>query len=79
MNLELKAILDNLAAAGCGKQDAEIAEKLYQNGQTDELIRLFKKCRCRLVDEMHESQRKVDRMDYLIRRTEKEVKQQFEL
>jgi len=75
MKMELKAMLDNLADAGCGKQDADIAEKLYKTGQTSELIRFFKKCRCSLVNEMHESQRKVDRMDYLIHRTEKETEQ----
>ena len=66
MELELQAMLDNLADAGCTKHDAEIAGELYKNGQLDELIRLLKKCRCSLMDEMHESQRKVDRMDYLI-------------
>ena len=73
MKMELKAMLDNLAAAGCGKQNAELAEKLYKTGQMDELIRLFKKCRCGLMDEMHESQRKVDRMDYLIHQAVKET------
>ena len=73
MKMELKAMLDNLADAGCTKHDAEIAGELYKNGQADELIRFLKKCRCTLVDEMHESQRKVDRMDYLIRRVEKEA------
>ena len=76
--MEMKAMLDNLTDAGCGKRDTEIAEKLYESGQKDELIRFFKKCRCTLVDEMHESQRKVDRMDYLIRRAEKETEQRVE-
>ena len=68
MEMELKAMLDNLADVGCTKHDAEIAGELYKNGQADELIRFLKKCRCSLVDEMHESQRKVDRMYYLIRK-----------
>ena len=29
---------------------------------------------CMLIDEMHESQRKVDRMDFLIRHQEKQMK-----
>ena len=73
MKMELKAMLDNLADAGCTKHDAEIAGELFKNGQTDELIQFLKKCRCSLMDEMHESQRKVDRMDYLIRWAEKEA------
>ncbi len=71
--MEKKTMIDNLMDAGCEKRDTEIAEKLYESGQKDELIRFFKICRCTLVDEMHESQRKVDRMDYLIRRVEKEA------
>ena len=71
--MEVKTMIDNLMVAGCEKRDTGIAEKLYESGQKDELIRFFKKCRCTLVDEMHESQRKVDRMDYLIRRVEKEA------
>ena len=73
MEMELKAMLENLADAGCTKHDAEIAEELYKNGQADELILFLKKCRCSLMDEMHESQRKVDRMDYLIRRAERKA------
>ena len=71
--MEMKAMLDNLTDAGCGKRETEIVEKLYENGQKDELIRFFKKCRCTLVDEMHESQRKVDRMDYLIVRNDEQT------
>ena len=73
MEMELKAMLDNLADAGCTKHDAEIAGELFKNGQTDELIQFLKKCRCSLMDEMHESQRKVDRIDFFIRQAEKEV------
>ena len=71
MEMELKAMFDNLADVGCTKHDAEIAGELYKNGQADELIRFLKKCRCSLMDEMHESQRKVDCMDFLIRRVER--------
>ena len=35
------------------------------------------KCRCDLVEEMHDSQRKVDRMDYLIRQAQKEAGRQI--
>ena len=73
MEMELKAMIDNLADAGCTKHDAEIAGELFKNGQTDELIQFLKKCRCSLMDEMHESQRKVDRMDFLIRRVERKA------
>ncbi len=57
---------------GFGHEQEKKARLLYESGQTDELVRYLKKCRCSLKDEMHESQRRVDRMDYLIRRAEKE-------
>ena len=71
MEMELKEILENLADAGCTTRDAKIAGELYKNGQEEELIRFLKKCRCSLMEEMHESQRRVDRMDFLIRRAER--------
>jgi hypothetical protein len=40
-------------------------------GKTDELIRHLRRCRSELVDTMHESRRRVDRMDTLIRQAEK--------
>ena len=55
------------------EEQKRTARKLYDLGQNAELIRYLKKCRCGLIDEMHESQRKVDRMDYLIWTTEKET------
>lgn len=70
--MELKTMIDSLSDLGCGKQQGETAKTLYRSGQMDELIRHLRKCRCGLVEEMHESQRKVDRMDQLIRKAVKE-------
>ena len=47
----------------------EWAMQLYQTGQEAELVRFLKLQRCDMVEEMHECQRKVDRIDYLIRQT----------
>ena len=60
-----------LADAGCEQSAIERAARLMEAGQTDELIRHLRRCRCELVDAMHESQRRVDRMDTLIRQAEK--------
>ncbi len=38
--MEMKAMLDNLTDAGCGKRATEIAEKLYESGQKDESLLL---------------------------------------
>ncbi len=71
--LEQNTIMDSLTDIGCEDKQKLKANALYESGRIEELIRYLKKCRCGLMDEMHESQRKVDRMDYLIRRTEKEL------
>ena len=71
MNEELEKILTNLSDAGCGSEELQKAKQLYEAGDTEALIRYFRKCRCSRMDELHESQRKVDRLDYLIRQTTK--------
>ena len=58
METELEKILSNLSDAGCGNDELEHAKQLYE-------------CRCKRMDELHESQRKVDCLDFLIRRTAK--------
>ena len=67
MNEELEKILTNLSDAGCGSEELQKAKQLYEAGDTEALIRYFRKCRCNRMDELHESQRKVDCLDYLIR------------
>ena len=71
MNEELEKILTNLSDAGCGSEELQKAKQLYEAGDTEALIRYFRKCRCSRMDELHESQRKVDCLDYLIRQREK--------
>ena len=71
--MDLKLMIDSLSEIGLIDEQIRTARKLYNMGQNAELIRYLKKCRCGLIDEMHESQRKVDRMDYLIRKAEKET------
>ena len=71
--MDLKTMIDSLPDIGCSSEQAKKARMLYDSGQKAELIRYLKCCRCGLVDEMHESQRKVDRIDYLIRKAEKET------
>ena len=73
MNEELKKILTNLSDAGCGMEDMEKAKRLYEAGDVDALIQYFRKCRCSRMDELHESQRKVDCLDFLIRQTAKTI------
>ena len=71
--MELKMMIDCLSDIGVDDEHKEMAKLFFESGQKSELIGYLKRCRCNLMDEMHESQRKVDRMDYLIRWAEKEA------
>ena len=71
MKEELEKILTNLSDAGCGSEELEKARKLYEAGDMEVLIRHFRRCRCSRMEELHESQRKVDCLDFLIRQTAK--------
>ena len=55
--------------AGMSHEAVTKAIELYQRDAQDELVRFLRLQRCELVEEMHESQRRVDRMDYLIRQS----------
>ena len=48
---------------------------MCEAGNMEGAIWIMKKDRGRLMDELHESGRKVDCLDFLIRTTEKEMKQ----
>lgn len=74
MNAELEIILTNMEDAGCGEEELKKASLLYKAGDSEALIRYFRKCRCSRIEELHENQRKVDCLDYLIRQTEKSKK-----
>ena len=66
-------LIQGLSDAGCSKETAERICSLYETGSYDEMLHQMKKERCVLVDQMHESQRRVDRMDFLIRNQEKQM------
>ena len=47
----------------------------FESGNIDEMVRLMKKERCRAMDEYHECGRRVDCMDFILRRIDNEIKQ----
>ena len=65
-------ILENLSDMGCDDKQIYFMKKMYEEDDTDTLLRDLRKCRCHLMDELHESQKKVDNMDFLIRQIQKE-------
>ena len=75
MEQDYKQILTGLEDAGCTPKEIRDAEKLCDRKDPDALVRHLRRCRCSRMEELHESQRKVDCLDYLIRQTEKRKKE----
>jgi len=71
MESDLETVLKGLNDAGCGRDMQEQAAMIYQRRDKKELIHYLRCCRSRLMDQLHESQKRVDCLDFLIRRTEK--------
>ena len=71
MKEQLERLLEGMADAGCSREEIQEAKRLADLGDGAALKRHLRKCRCGLVDEMHESQKRVDCIDYLIRQAEK--------
>ena len=59
--------------AGLLQRDDDL--RLYRAGRLEELKKALRKQRCVLMDELLESQRKVDRIDTVIRQIEQELKE----
>lgn len=64
MENTLTAILSEI---GLTQDEISTAERLNKAGNTDDLKKYLRICRCDLMDEMHHTQKKVDNLDYLIR------------
>ena len=73
--MDYERMKQNLLDAGCCDSLIKEIVSLSESGRTTEALQKMKKDRCRLIDELHESGRKVDCLDFLIRATEKEMKQ----
>ena len=69
-----KTVRCNLLDAGCNDESAAFVNQLVQAGRLSDALHEMKVIRCDLMDELHQSQRKVDCLDYLIRQTEKEIR-----
>ncbi len=73
MDEQMEELTLTLSAAGCGQGAIEKAGRLLSSGQTEALLLHLRLCRCDLMEQLHESQKRVDCMDYLIRQTKKEL------
>ena len=61
-----------LTETGCDPKTIEQMCNLYRAGKKEDAMLYLKQHRCALMDKMHESQKNVDKMDYLIKDAEKE-------
>ena len=66
-----RELTDCLADAGFDGDTTREAVRLYRNGIKNDLKRFLRSKRCDLIDKMHESQKIIDRFDYVIRQTDK--------
>ena len=64
---------EGLRAAGCGPAEIAQAERLFQAGRFSELKTVLRKRRCALLEQLHDCGRRIDRMDLLIRQTERHI------
>ena len=71
MNVQKENLVIALSDAGFKQEAIEMAERLWEAGRTKDLIRHLRICRCELMDILHDDQKRVDRVDALIRQTEK--------
>ena len=71
MPLTDQALLDNLEDAGCNSQFMERFLALEQSGQYREQLRLLSDHRRRLLGCLHQEERRIDRLDYLVYQLEK--------
>lgn len=61
-----ESLLQNLKDAGCGKKTMESFMELDETGDKKEQVRLLEAHRKHLLDNMHEEQKKIDCLDYLL-------------
>lgn len=69
-DIELEKIIESMKAAGCSDADTDRVRNMHQAGMDGEIIHCLRKCRCALMEDLRDSQKRVDRMDRLIRMTE---------
>ena len=73
--MDVEKLKSGLADAGCASDETDDIAEMCMSGNMKDALHKMRKNRCRLMDELHESGRKVDLLDFLIRQTEKEIKQ----
>ena len=63
---DYEALGQNMADAGCSAETIRLCLSLAESGQWEKLRRELKKHRGKLLDTLHESERQIDCLDYLL-------------
>lgn len=66
------SIIQNLFDCGCDEDTVECCCELREQGRSRELQALLAKHRDSLLDAVHEEQKRIDRLDYLVYQLEKQ-------
>ncbi len=61
--------------AGCDKEIITKICRLYADGQIQDAVKVLRRHRCSLMEQLHESQNRVDCLDFLVRQMERKVMQ----
>lgn len=69
-----QAFLQILKDAGCDRKTVETFLMLEDTGNTKEQLKLLSSHRKRLLDQVHEEERKIDCLDYLVCQIQKRQK-----
>ncbi len=72
--MDKEYLQQSLSDAGCCDEAKTAILERFESGSINEMLRLLKKERCRAMDEYHECGRKVDCMDFMLRKIENEMK-----
>lgn len=57
--------------AGCGEEIITKICRLYAEGQVKDAVKILRRHRCSLMEQLHDSQSKVDCLDFLVWQMEK--------
>jgi len=73
--MDKESIIQNLKDASCSSLIIEEFFKLEESGKTKEQLRLLNKHKDCLLDALHDNQKKIDTLDFLIFHINQKIKQ----
>lgn len=73
--MDLEGLKQSLSDAGCCSESAEDIIMMCEAGNMEGALRMMRKDRCRLMEDMHRCGRKIDLLDTLIRTAEEKMKE----